>query len=148
VTLSSTAIRAAIVLSALLTASSAHAECFLLDAKFVMQDKLVELVFSGTVVDVVRTGEVGYRATFDVDRVWKGTVPRRFDLHVWELDPEIPRFEKGRHYVALAHRMDAARARQGVGLGGSDAVAFTPTHCSESLAPDIARDLGPGRPPG
>jgi hypothetical protein len=116
VTLSSTAIRTAIVISALLSASSAHAECFTLDAQFVMQEKVFELVFSGTVVDVVRT--------------------------------EIPRFEKGRHYVALARRMDAVLARQGVGLGGSDTVAFTPAHCSESLAPDIARDLGPGRPPG
>jgi hypothetical protein len=58
-----------------------------------MQESVFELVFSGTVAEVTRTSEVGYRATFDVDRVWKGPVSRRIDLYLWELPPEGPRFE-------------------------------------------------------
>jgi hypothetical protein len=113
-----------------------------------MQEEVFELVFSGTVVDVTRTGDVGYRATFDVDRVWKGVVPRRIDLYVWELAPEVPRFEAGHHYVALAGRLVDPRARQAAGLGVSHTIAFTPVQCSDALAPDLIRELGVGQPPG
>jgi len=138
-----------VVFTPLLVPTPARAECIQRTAKMVMQYKGNELVFSGTVVQVTRTADLGYRATFEVDRVWKGSVPARFDLHVWELAPEIPRFELGRRYVVLAHRLIDSRARQGVGLGESDAIAFTPTQCSDpaSLGPTIARDLGEGLPP-
>ena len=75
-----TAFRFAIVAAALLTPLLVHAECIGMPAKWVMGQKDVELVFSGTVVEVVRTADLGYRATFDVDRVWKGSVSKRLDL--------------------------------------------------------------------
>ena len=91
----SSALRCAIVAASLLAPRSAHAECFTLTAPFVMRESVFELVFSGTVVEVTRTSELAYRATFDVDRVWKGSVAPRIDLYVWELSAEIPRFEAG-----------------------------------------------------
>ena len=99
------AIRAAIVVACLLAAPSVRAECILLSAKDVMEGKTHELVFSGTVMEIARTADFGYRATFSVDRVWKGSVPRRFDLYIWELLAEMPRFEIGKHYAALAKRL-------------------------------------------
>ena len=80
-------------------------------AKQVMEEKRYEVVFAGTVVAVTRTAELGYRATFEVDRVWKGTVMKRFDLYVWELSPERPRFEVGKHYLALARTLVSSRER-------------------------------------
>jgi hypothetical protein len=136
-----------LVASVLLLPARARAECFVLTGPFVMGAPTIELVFSGRVVDIARTAELGYRATFDVDGVWKGTVPRRFDLYVWELAPESPRFEKGQRYVALANHMSDQRARAGVGLGASDIVAFTPTTCSGAVAREIESQLGPGYPP-
>ena len=141
------ALRCAIVAVLAIVPRPTHAECFTLTATFVMQESVAELVFSGTVVEITRTGDAGYRATFDVDRVWKGSVPRRFDLYVWELSAERPRFEAGHRYVALAQKLTDSRTREGVGLGQSDLVAYTPTQCSDSLAPDIAVGLGAGRPP-
>jgi len=132
---------------------AAAAECVRLPAKDmakrVMEDKAYEVVFTGTVVGVIRTSESGYRATFAVERVWKGTVTKRFDLYVWELNTEIPRFEVGQHYLALATRLVASREREGAGVPGSDAVAFTPVHCSDALSldPDLVRYLGAGLAP-
>ena len=135
------------------TSQVARAECVRVSgkemAKRVMEEQHYELVFSGTVVAVTRTAELGYRATFDVDRVWKGSVTKRFDLYVWELAPEVPRFETGHQYIALARKLVAPQERKGAGLDKTDLIAFTPVQCSDpdSLAPDIARELGPGRAP-
>jgi hypothetical protein len=143
------AVRFLFIVASLLAAPSAHAECIQKSAKEVTEGKFYDLLFGGTVVEIARTAELGYRATFDVDRVWKGSVSRRFDLYVWELEPEIPRFEVGHHYLAIARRLVDPRVRQGSGLGGSDTVAFTPVGCSDpfSLAPDIIRGLGEGQLP-
>jgi hypothetical protein len=135
-----------IVIAALLTAPSPGAECFILTAKFVMQEKAIELVFSGTVVNVTRTVDLGYRATFEVDRVWKGSVPRRFDIYVWEGDSEIPRFEINQHPVVLAHRLTEFRAKQHLGAWTGD-VLFGPVGCSIALDEHFVRDLGPWEAP-
>jgi hypothetical protein len=143
------AVSVGIVVASLLTALTARAECVIVTAKQVLEDPRNELVFSGTVVAVNRTAELGYRATFDVDGVWKGSVSKRFDLYVWELAAEVPTFARGRHYVAIAKTLDDARARQGAGLGGMDTVAFTPVACTDSLSlsPSLIQDLGPSKPP-
>jgi hypothetical protein len=116
------AIQSIVVIVSLLTARLAHAECVIVTAKELMDGKLYELVFSGTRVGITRTEDVGYWATFEVDRVWKGSVSKRFDLYVWELAPEIPQFEMGRHHLVAAQRLTDPRARQGTGLSGSDRV--------------------------
>ena len=129
--------------------ATAGAECIYVTANDLVSRESHEVIFSGTVVQITRTADLGYRATFDVDRVWKGSVSKRFDLWVYELAPEIPRFEAGHRYVAVAHRMTDVRHREGAGVGTSDAIVFTPAMCSDpaSLGKDIVRDLGPGYPP-
>jgi hypothetical protein len=143
-----------LMLIAALSAPGLHAaECVRFSspevrAKEVMENGRYELVFDGMVVAVTRTGDVGYRATFDVDRVWKGAVPKRFDLYVWELSPEVPRFEAGHLYLALARKLLTGPERDGAGVPSADGVAFTPVACSEpSLDLDLARYLGAGLPP-
>jgi hypothetical protein len=38
-------------------------------------------------------------------------------------------------------------AKEGVGMGKSDAAAFGPVQCNMALDENIVRDLGPGEPP-
>ncbi len=133
----------------MLIARPAHGECIVLGANEVVESSLYERVFSGTVKTVTRTGEVGYRATFDVDRVWKGVVPSESDLYVWELSPETPRFEVSRKYIVLARRLVDPRARADVGLTATSVEAYAPVPCSDAFAPtpENLRVLGPGRQP-
>ncbi len=142
------------VVAWLATASTIRAECVYSrsadeTAGQVMADTRYELVFGGTVVAITRTAELGYRATFDVDRVWKGTASKRFDLYVWELVYGIPRFEVGHPYVALARKLATAEERKGAGVGETEGVVFTPVQCSDgpSVNPDLRRALGPGYEP-
>jgi hypothetical protein len=137
----------ALLLFLSLTPGNARAGCFVQTAQFVMQAPSIETVFRGRVLEIVRTADLGYRATFDVDRVWKGSVSPRVDLYVSERAAEMPRFEQGRQYVALASRLTELATRRDAGLGESDATVFAPTTCSGALAPDIAGRLGPGHPP-
>jgi len=123
----------------------AHAECFVQTAKFVMGEPSIELVFSGQVVEVARSGEWGSRVTFEVNRVWKGSVPERLDLYVRERSSNAPRFQEGERYVALAAKLkDAPSVRAELGLSQSKAPFFIAMQCSDRtvLAPNIERDLG------
>lgn len=130
-----------------LAAVSASAECVRVSPTIAVEGPSTELVFSGKVVQITRTAELGYRATFDVDRVWLGSVTKRFDLYVWELAPEAPRFEMAGTYVAIARRVDEP-TREKVGLGGTNVVAFTPLQCSAGHSiSEFTRELGSGRPP-
>jgi hypothetical protein len=108
-----------------------------------------ELVFSGLVVKVTWTAEVGYRATFEVDRVWKGVVSKYFDIYIWQLAPETGGFALNKRYVVVAKRLTESRARESVGIGGTDAVAFTQVPCTGpiELGATMWRDLGEGKPP-
>jgi len=129
--------------------ASGEAECLSdMTAQQAMQGPN-ELVFSGIVVRITRTADLGYRATFDVDRVWKGVVSKRFDVYVWELAPEGGRFEMSKRYLVIAERLTESRAREGVGLAGTDAIAFTRRPCTgpNELGPNIIQDLGVGKPP-
>lgn len=126
---------------------SARAECFILTAQYALSEKQVEMVFLGRVVEVTRTSDLGYRATFEVERVWKGPVPKRLDVYISEMSLEAPRYEKGREYVALVRRLTDDRVRDDVGLGGTNAHAYTAVGCSGFLTPNIERDLGAGYAP-
>jgi hypothetical protein len=124
----------------------AQAECIILTAQDVMANKFDEIVFSGVVVSITRTAPFGYRATFEVDRVWKGSVSRKMDLYVWELAGESARFAEGQTYVAIGRRLTDKRARQGVGLT-DDRVVFTASECLDALERNIREGLGTGSPP-
>ena len=141
-----------IVMTLLSAVPSGRAECVMVSAKAMLEGPSTELAFSGKVVEITRTADLGYRASFEVDRVWRGSITKRFDLYVWEMEPEKPRFEVNHQYVAFAQRL-STRARQGVGLSETAPVAFTPVTCSDgySLSADRVREtiqeLGPGKPP-
>jgi hypothetical protein len=74
-------------------------------------------------------------------------VSKRLGLYVSEGESEMPRFLIGEHYVATAKRLRESRVRQAVGVGETEAIAFTPHGCSGALSPDIVRELGAGQPP-
>ncbi len=122
-------------------------ECVAVSGDMLLADTRNELVFSGRVVSRATVGEPTYRATFEVDRVWKGAVPKRIDIYVWELKPEMPRYEQGKEYVVLASRLADARERQAVGLNESDRTAFAALSCAGELQPDIRKQLGKGSRP-
>ena len=136
-----------LIASTLLLPRLAHAECFVQNAKAVMSEGWAELLFSGRVVEIVRTAPSGYRATFDVDRVWKGTVTHRIDLYVSEIAPEMPVFRVTNRYVVVANRLIDPIARETVGLRPTEPIAFAPAQCSGSWGVDFENDLGLGYPP-
>ena len=148
--------RASLLVVALLALpSDAHAYCLALSAS-VMNARSVDVVFSGTVVGLNQVNDVVVRVTFEVDRVWKGTVPKRFDIYFSPLRAEMPTFEFARRYVVFGEQMPP-RARESVGLLAPDGRAFEPIPCgaflypsSESSNTDNARvlqQLGNGQPP-
>jgi hypothetical protein len=54
----------------------------------------------------------------------------------------------GLSYVVVAKRLENQRARDGVGLGRSNAVAFTGVECSGGHpVEEFVRGVGPGKPP-
>jgi hypothetical protein len=115
-------------------------------AQYVLSSPGVEIVFSGRVVEIARTGDWGYRATFDVDRVWKGTAPRRLDLYVCERAAEMPHWVKDQHAIVLAARLTRSEARRDFGIDANQ-IAFAPTQCTGNFVAHIGDDLGSGYPP-
>jgi hypothetical protein len=127
-----------------LSAATVHADCVILSAEHVMSEPSIELVFAGRVVDIVHVADAVSRATFDVDGVWKGTVPRRIDLYVSEFNAEKPHFTKGADYVALAVRMKDPSLRRAAGLPSTDTpTEYLAMNCSDELQNGLARQLGP-----
>lgn len=127
-------------------------ECVAVSAEMILADSRVALVFSGRMVGRVYVGKPErptYRATFEVDRVWKGTVPKRIDIYVSELSAEAPRFDEGREYVVIANRVVDSKLRQDMGLADAEVPAFAARACSgdHDLPPDIRKQLGKGSQP-
>jgi hypothetical protein len=112
----------------------ARAECATQTVASVLEPRSHELVFTGKVIGITRTAPLGYRATFAVDRVWKGSPGKTAHLYVWELSVETARFVEGQQVLAVATRLTDPRARRDVGLGDSDAVAYAPALCSDSMS--------------
>jgi hypothetical protein len=138
----------ALVAAALVAPVSVRADCVKIAPRMQLESRSSELIFSGKVIEITQAGEAGYRATFDVDRVWKGTVEKRFELYVWYLNPDLPRFEKGRSYVAVARSMTNPRERKDVGVGETGALVFAPVACTDGYTlSEFIRDLGPGKTP-
>jgi len=64
-----------------------------------------DTVFSGTVTDVTDlSGVIDRFVTFDVDRVWKGPVTKRFSIHSFDLTMDRYSFDVGRKYLVFAHK--------------------------------------------
>ena len=143
------AILVALSLAVAVVPSSADAECVRLTPKRLLNQPDTQLAFVGKVVEVTRTSDEGARVTFEVERVWKGDVPKRIDIYTWYPNPEAPRYDqKGSSYVVAAKPLVEERAREGVGLRDSDAVVFAGLTCSEGFTvQDFVRAAGPGKPP-
>lgn len=86
--------------------TTAYAQCAYIPAKAVMSQPEYVLVFGGRVVDIQEISSSASRATFEVQRVWKGSVPSRIDLY-FARHSEGPRFTKGEYAVASAVRLTA-----------------------------------------
>lgn len=148
----SVTLASAIVLGALLSAGPVGAECVMVPAKTILERASTELAFSGTVFSVTHTTPRAYRATFLVDRVWKGTIARRFDVYVADFDSERPHLAVDEHYVIFAERLSTAR-REAAGLSQDDPQAFTPVICGDLYGAGLENlrrtlgELGPGQPP-
>jgi len=129
-----------------LGASNANAECARRTATSVLSHALV---FRGTVLQLTNTGPQGVRVTFDVDRVWKGSVTRRFDVYVSWRQSEIPYFETGQRHLVIADPQTDPERRQAVGIDEKNTLAYFPVRCSDraSLVRTIESDLGAGSPP-
>jgi hypothetical protein len=138
-----------IAIAVVVMAPTVKAECLRMTPKMLRDAPSSELVFAGTVLEVTQIGESGAKATFDVERVWRGKVPKRIDVFMWFLAcAEAPQYQKGQSYVVVVQRLEDKRAREGVGLGGSDVIAFTGVPCSAGhTVEEFVRQLGRGKPP-
>jgi hypothetical protein len=128
---------------------SAGAECVKVPPKQLLELPGTELAFSGKVIEVTNVSEQGVRATFDVDRVWAGRVPKRFDMYMtYPASAEAPRYDKDQSYVVIARRLVDKQARGAAGFADSDIVLFTGVTCSDFYSiQEFVRALGPGGPP-
>ena len=151
--------------------SVARADCAAITPKAWLEMPSTELLFSGTVVEIVAVSDAGYRATFDVDRVWKGFVRERVDIYASGLVVEAPQFQQGETYVVVGQRLTDDVARKRVGLQPLSETRATPGElrnksggeltaatCSDAMASSkgagiltgveaVIKELGPGRRP-
>lgn len=137
-----------VALAVTLAAATVYAECFTLTAKYVMSEPGFEVVFAGRAVHTVHIGERVSRVTFEVNRVWKGSVPARVDVYVAEFIAEKPHFSERTESVVLARKLKNAELRRAAGL--SDSAAATELEamtCSDAHEPNIAQKLGRSYPP-
>jgi hypothetical protein len=128
-----------------------RAECVRIQPKEFLKPAENEMVFSGKVVEVTPVGAAGgARATFEVDRVWKGRVPSKIDVFMgyYGGSPELPRYETGRSYAVVAQRLSNEKARASLGVGDPQAVVFVGAVCSGNyVMEEFVKPLGRGQPP-
>lgn len=133
--------------------SPTEAEC-IRPGRWWIEHPSTELLFSGTVDQIVRTAPFGFRASVTVDRVWKGSVDQQIDLFVWEVGAERPPIARFQRYVFALRRMrptDDQRECDGAGVPDGS-VAFTPIMCGAEPYADaersgLVRDFGAGYAP-
>jgi hypothetical protein len=71
------------------------------------------VAFSGTATNIVSNAgseRPGTIVTFDVDRVWKGSVTRRFMVYSFTRTPDGMSFSVGKKYVVFAHSPTAGES--------------------------------------
>lgn len=126
----------------------------------------VTVVFRGSVVEWQRR-ESFLALTFEVDRVWKGTVPRQVVLYqpvprlgarpaLGELKPfkgGLRPFDMIRPFIVLAHLLNPQERRE-FGVDAADTRGLATSMCGDGSRPySVAQEfgevkgLGPGRPP-
>ena len=136
-----------VLLSFMLTASAAHSEC----GKIPIQDFLIEhkdaVILKGGVSAFAETndpdGRLLFKYTFEVERVWQGSVGKRIDLYV-SLSGNEPQLGPT-PFLVVALR-DSVRQR--LGITRTDTPAYTTVWCSDVYTEsEIRSALGPGKEP-
>jgi hypothetical protein len=124
------------------------AECPLVPVSQAMALPTTVAVFSGTVSDIEESaGAAAYVVTFDVERVWKGTVTKRVSLYQRNTTEAIA-FSAGVPYLIVAYRVPAEERE----LSGTIRRATTLgiVTCASGTLEQVERrgdlrELGPGR---
>lgn len=135
--------------ASLLLVQSARAEC----VNVPLLEVHASIIFAGTAVSITPItppGEpnmwMGTKITFDVDRVWKGSVGKRVDLYM-NLSPENPQFAVGRRSPVFA-RFLSREEKQRLGLGDTEAPVLTAMMCTGDFSlSEITATYGAGKSP-
>src|SRR5438128_975061 len=93
-----------VALVAVLMPRIAAADCITIQAA--LQAKSAAVVFSGTTTNITPNAASNWPSTivmFDVDRVWKGSVAKRFVVYSFTRTPEPFIFHAGETYLVFAH---------------------------------------------
>ena len=132
----------------------AKAECIVAPPSFFAEHSSV--VFSGTVmradpVDAsARTNGRAQFVTFDVDRVWKGEVPRQFNLYSFTRSFERYPLQAGTRYLVFAHT-PTEEERTDLNLGQRQTVVIGQCGDGTKQFTEISlqelAELGPGAAP-
>ena len=144
------AIPSTILLASLLTVQLAHGECVRIPVQQVADRQDVGVIFTGSAVSTVWIGDpqkvTGVKVTFDVDRIWKGSAGKRFELYM-DNNANNPQFELGHASVVFAKYLDRDM-RQRFGIGQTDAPAFSGVPCTDFYSvSEISALLGSGVAP-
>jgi hypothetical protein len=105
-------------------------------------------VFSGTVSEIEEgAGAVGHVVTFDVQRVWKGSVTKRVSLYQLNTSDAIE-FSAGVAYLIAAYRLPPEQREVSGAIRRATTLAisscFSRTLEQAERRGDV-RELGPGR---
>jgi hypothetical protein len=146
-----TTARVSLTLTIILVPSLAFAEC----VRVSLRDNIrpAAVAFSGTATNIVTNAASewpGTIVTFDVDRVWKGSVTRRFVVYSFTRTPEGTSFTAGKKYMVFAH---SPTTQENDDLRLNTTQAFVVGQCGDGTrefmlvrAADLA-ELGAGNAP-
>jgi hypothetical protein len=124
-----------------------HAECIIPGAWW-LQSPAFDVVFSGTVTRIERTGDVTYRATVRVQRVWRGKLQRQVTVDVNELAPETPLLQNNIQYLLAAKRREQTNPAMQMGAAALWLPSCSHMEFDEALKLDVLRQFGTGWPSG
>lgn len=146
----STAIPITVLVALLLTAQAARGECVKVPVHDVASRGSVRFVVGGTPTSITpietRRGSSGFKVTFDVSWVWKGTPGQRIDLYV-NLDVDNPQFAVRRPLIVFVGYMERESQRR-LGISTTDGPVLTVFPCTDVWSEaEITAALGPGAAP-
>jgi hypothetical protein len=131
-----------------LTPAVASAECAPVTISQAMASPRTVAVFSGTVSEIEESaGAIAHVVTFDVQRVWKGTVTQRASLYQLNTTEAI-QFSAGVPYLMVAYRLPpeaqevSGAIRRATTLAVDTCASRTLEHAERR---GDLRELGPGR---
>jgi hypothetical protein len=140
-------------LLAVIVPDIAVAECVVLRANVPAQS--AALVFSGTATDITANDASEWPSaiiTFDVDKVWKGRVTKRFVVYSFTRTAERFTFKIGQAYLVFAHEQTEAE-RHDLNLGITERQVFVVGQCGDGtremamVTPQETMQLGPASGP-